>query len=215
MAASGLVVDQLAKCGACQAKPLKIHIYTVLYSVYNNHSEVAMFTIKCKTQDTLELCRLEPFQGTLKRRSDAVIGELADSILSEGLLMPFVVWQTPDGANKLLDGHGRLLALKKLNVPPETELPVLYVQADSEDEAKRSLLQIVSSYGTISKKGALAFCSTIPDYKAPAIKKFVSSKAVKRKASLGGSALIRIKVPSDKEQDVRNILAGVDYIEVL
>lgn len=174
-----------------------------------------MFTIKCKTQDTLALAQLEPFQGSLKRRSDAVVSELADSILSEGLLMPFVVWQTPDGANKLLDGHGRLLALKKLNTPLETELPVLYVQADSEDEAKRSLLQIVSSYGTISKKGALAFCSTIPDYRAPAIKKFVTSKAVKRKASLGGSALIRIKVPADKEQDVRNILAGVGYIEVL
>lgn len=174
-----------------------------------------MFTIKCKTQDTLELCRLEPFQGNLKRRSDAVISELADSILSDGLLMPFVVWQTPDGTNKLLDGHGRLLALKKLNVPPETELPVLYVQADNEDAAKQSLLQIVSSYGTISKRGVLAFCNTIPDYKAPVVKKFVSSKAVKKKERLGGSALIRIKVPSDKEQDVRNILAGVDYIEVL
>lgn len=174
-----------------------------------------MLIFRCSTQDELQLGELEPFQGALKKRSDAVIQELADNIQEEGLLMPFVVWRTPDGHNKLLDGHGRLLALQKLGTPSDYAVPVIFVDADNENQAKQALLQIVSSYGNISKKGALAFCSTIPEYKAPSIRKFVSPPAAKRKNTLLGKSLIRIMVPADKEAEVRKILAGVEYIEVL
>ena len=129
--------------------------------------------------------------------------------------MPFVVWRTPDGHNKLLDGHGRLLALQKLGTPSDYAVPVIFVDAENENQAKQALLQIVSSYGNISKKGALAFCSTIPEYKAPSIRKFVSPPAAKRKNTVLGKSLIRIMVPADKEAEVRKILADVEYIEVL
>ena len=174
-----------------------------------------MLIFRCSTQDELRLSELEPFQGTLKRRSDKVIQELADNIKEEGLLMPFVVWRTQDGHNKLLDGHGRLLALQKLDTPSDYAVPVIFVDAENENQAKQALLQIVSSYGNISKKGALAFCSTIPEYKAPSIRKFVSPPAAKRKNTVLGKSLIRIMVPADKEAEVRKILADVEYIEVL
>lgn len=174
-----------------------------------------MLVINCTVRDTLRLDELEPFQGALKKRSDKVVDELVSSIKNDGLLMPFVVWQTPDGHNKLLDGHGRLLALTKMQVPGDYAVPVIFVEAEDENAAKMALLQIVSSYGTISKKGALEFCSTIPEYKAPAIKKFSAPKATKRKERLLGKALIKIMVPADKETEVRKILAGVDYIEVV
>ena len=174
-----------------------------------------MLIFRCSTQDTLRLGELEPFQGALKKRSDAVVQELADNIKEEGLLMPFVVWRTPDGHNKLLDGHGRLLALQKLDTPSDCAVPVIFVDAENENQAKQALLQIVSSYGNISKKGALAFCSTIPEYKAPSIRKFVSPPAAKRKNTLLGKSLIRIMVPAEKEAEVRKILAEVEYIEVL
>lgn len=182
---------------------------------YDKYSEVSMLVIKCAVRDMLRLDELEPFQGALKKRSDKVIDELAASIENDGLLMPFVVWRTADGNNKLLDGHGRLLALRKLQVPDDYVLPVVYVDANNEDEAKQSLLQIVSSYGTISKHGALAFCSSIPEYRAPVIKKFVTPRTARRSAKSPGKSLIKIMVPTDKEQEVRRILSGVDYIEVL
>ena len=174
-----------------------------------------MLIFRCSTQAELQLSELEPFQGTLKKRSDKVIQELADNIKEEGLLMPFVVWRTPDGHNKLLDGHGRLLALQKLGTPLDFTVPVIFVDAENENQAKQALLQIVSSYGNISKKGALAFCSTIPEYRAPSIRKFVSPPAAKRKNTVLGKSLIRIMVPADKEAEVRKILADVEYIEVL
>ena len=94
-------------------------------------------------------------------------------------------------------------------------MPVIFVDAENENQAKQALLQIVSSYGNISKKGALAFCSTIPEYRAPSIRKFVSPPAAKRKNTVLGKSLIRIMVPADKEAEVRKILADVEYIEVL
>lgn len=174
-----------------------------------------MLVFRCSTQDNLQLGELEPFQGELKKRSDVVIKELADNIQEEGLLMPFVVWRTTDGHNKLLDGHGRLQALQLLGTPSEFAVPVIFVDADNENQAKQALLQIVSSYGNISKKGALAFCSTIPEYRAPSIRKFVTPPVSKRKNNVLGKSLVKILVPADKEAEVRKILAGVEYIEVI
>ena len=174
-----------------------------------------MLIFRCSTQDSLRLGELEPFQGELKKRSDAVIQELADSIQEEGLLMPFVVWRTPDGHNKLLDGHGRLKALGKLEVTSDCAVPVIFIDAEDETKAKQALLQIVSSYGNITKKGALAFCSTIPEYKAPSVRKFVAPSTRKRTNKLLGKSMIKLLVPADKEDEVRKILSGVEYIEVV
>lgn len=173
----------------------------------------------CQTQEVIRLGELTPFQGDLKRRTSKDVTALANSIKDEGLLMPFAVWQH-DGVNKLLDGHGRYAALTELalqdNEIATQDFPVVYIEADTEEQAKKSLLQITSSYGKITREGAVKFCATIPDYKAPAINKFVHKKLVKNKLKEQNSEqVIRIAVPSDKAQAVLDLFKTVSYIRVL
>lgn len=84
--------------------------------------------VKCKTQHTLPLEELTEFQGNLKERDNVDVGKIIKSIRKHGFSFPFFVWNH-DAINHVLDGHGRLLALKQMakdgeNIP---ELPIVYV----------------------------------------------------------------------------------------
>lgn len=178
-----------------------------------------MIEIKCSAPDEVLLSSLVPFQGELKKRTAKNIQELSDSIKQEGLLMPFAIWRNDD-KNYLLDGHGRLAALTELALQDrdivEQTFPAIFIDADSEDSAKKALLQITSAYGRVTKDGAFRFTKTIPEYHAPSINRFVHKKAVARTVqNRPVGALIRIRVPVDKEQEVRDILSQVDGIQVL
>lgn len=181
-----------------------------------------MIQVKCSgTEHTITLGKLVSFQGDLKKRTDKDIDALAKSLVDEGMLMPFAVWRDDvSGSYSLLDGHGRLSALINLSADDidiaTQQFPVLFIDAVSEDEAKKYLLQITSSYGKITKEGAKKFCQSIPEYHAPAINKFIhKSVSQKRFDKPKSSALIRIRVPVDKEAEVKKILKQVEYIEVL
>ncbi len=178
-----------------------------------------MVKILCETPDTLTLGGMTEFQGDLKKRTPKDIKALADSILSDGLIMPFAVWHNPDGLNVLLDGHGRLAALTEIALQDKTvaeqPLPVLYIKAEDEAQARKSLLQITSSYGKINKEGAVRFCQKIPEYKAPAIKFLYTKPKQNRMPKPKSYELIKIKVPVDKSEAVRDLLKQVGYIEVV
>lgn len=179
-----------------------------------------MIKIKCSTPTSVKLSELIPFQGNLKKRSDEEIQQLANSLLEDGLLMPFAVWKKSDSEQYLLDGHGRLAALTKLAGSdaeiPEADYPCLYIEAETEEQAKKSLLQITSSYGHITKKGAVNFCANIPEYHAPAINKFVHTPLKRARVEKPKTeSIIRISVPNDKFADVVDILKSISYIKVL
>lgn len=183
-----------------------------------------MINILCKdVADKLKLHDLVSFQGDLKKRTASDIEELANSIKELGLVMPFAIWPSEKG-NMILDGHGRLAALTSLAMSDATvleqEFPVIYIKADNEEDARKSLLQITSSYGKITKQGAATFCSSIPEYHAPAINKFVHTKISHRKPSAKleerpDRVLIHISVPLDKSFEVKDLLKQVPYIEVI
>ncbi len=179
-----------------------------------------MITIKCDTIETkLKLHDLTPFQGNLKKRTAKDITALATSLTSDGMQMPFVVWKSDTG-NMLLDGHGRLAALSELAIKDieilEQDFPVIYVNAATEEEARKALLQITSSYGKITRDGAIKFCATIPTYSAPSVNKFIHSKPAKRKMEqLSTVTILRVQVPTDKAEEVKALLKQVDYIKVL
>lgn len=180
-----------------------------------------MIKINCKTEDTIKLTDMLAFQGNLKKRTDQDVKELIGSLTTEGLMMPFAVWNH-DSKNYLLDGHGRKEALVKLAVDdPElltVDWPCVYIDAETEDDARRALLQITSSYGKVTKAGYKQFCATIPEYHAPVINKFIS-KPVKVKEQKQVKApektIIKIRVDTDKLDQVKEILSQVTYIEVL
>lgn len=181
-----------------------------------------MLKINCESDATLKLTDMVAFQGNLKKRTDEDISALQESLKTEGLMMPFAVWKH-EGKNYLLDGHGRKEALIRMATNDASilsnEWPVIYVNADTEDEARKALLQITSSYGKITKAGVKQFCVSIPNYKAPAINKFVTKSIPVKKQVAEKSAptktIIKIRVDNDKVEQVRSILKEFAFIEVI
>ena len=181
--------------------------------------------IKCTTKDTIKLTECVPFQGNLKKRTPQDIAELKDSLLREGLLMPFAVWDHDD-KKYLLDGHGRKEALVQLAVEDASLLnvdwPCIYIRADTEDDARKALLQITSSYGKITKAGVKQFTVSIPDYKAPSIAKFVAKPVTKKVEAVDpvqrpnqDKVVLKVSVTKDKVSEVKKILEQFDFIKVL
>lgn len=182
-----------------------------------------MIRINCETSDHLKLTEMQFFQGNLKKRTQKEIDELKASLTTEGLMMPFAVWKHED-KNLLLDGHGRKAALMQL-IDQDTDIlsadwPVVFVQADSEDAARKALLQITSSYGKITKQGYKQFTVSIPDYKAPSIAKFVPKPAKPVNTGLPKNGIyakrvIKIRVDEARYNDILSILQQCSYIEIL
>lgn len=114
--------------------------------------------ITCETKDTLELSELTDFQGELKHRTKEDVQKIITSIEKFGFATPFFVW-SHDGINHVLDGHGRLLALRKMknqgeDIPP---LPIVYVDCEDEEHARKLLLRITSQYGEMTSESVLEF----------------------------------------------------------
>lgn len=117
-----------------------------------------MIKVKCDVKDTLELDELSDFQGNLKERSDADFEKIQKSIKKHGFSFPFFVWKKGK-TNWVLDGHGRLGALRRMAaggeaIPP---LPVVYVKCRDEPEAKEILLKLNSQYGKMTAESVKDF----------------------------------------------------------
>ena len=183
-----------------------------------------MIKINCKTEDTLKLADMAFFQGHLKKRTDKDLAELKQSLETEGLMMPFAVWNH-EGKNLLLDGHGRKQAIMRIieesgeNDMLSVDWPVVYVSAETETDARKALLQITSSYGKITKNGYKQFCVSIPEYKAPAIQKYVAKPVTKTSKPVPVAEptdiVLKIKVSREKIDQVKEILSSFDFIKVL
>jgi DNA modification methylase len=117
-----------------------------------------MIVINCTGSDTLELDELADFQGALKQRSAADINKIIKSIKKHGFSFPFFVW-AHDDIKHVLDGHGRLAALKKMQADGEEipALPCVYVEAENEAEAKEKLLKLNSQYGHMTAESVADF----------------------------------------------------------
>jgi hypothetical protein len=101
---------------------------------------------------------LQPFQGELKQLSDREYQKLKNSLLEHDVFVPFFVWQE---TGKLLDGHQRLRVFIKEGW--DMDVPVLYISAQTEPEAKRKLLVVTSQYGRVTQDGWDEFTWDIDD----------------------------------------------------
>ena len=117
-----------------------------------------MIKVKCDVKDTLELDELSDFQGNLKERGDADFEKIQKSIKKHGFSFPFFVWKKGK-TNFVLDGHGRLGALRRMAAGGETipPLPVVYVKCKDEAEAKEILLKLNSQYGKMTAESVKDF----------------------------------------------------------
>lgn len=104
--------------------------------------------VTCKGAQTLPLDRIEEFQGNLKKLSKKNLEKLKKRIIEDGFNVPFFVWDH-EGQYKALDGHQRIKALCSLreegwDIPL---LPVAFIEASDEADARKKLLAISSQYG--------------------------------------------------------------------
>ena len=88
------------------------------------------------------------FQGDLKKLSKKNLDKLKKRILEDGFNVPFFVWDHA-GDYKVLDGHQRLKALLSLREDgwDMPLLPVAFIEAADEADARKKLLAISSQYG--------------------------------------------------------------------
>lgn len=101
---------------------------------------------------------LEPFQGNLKELSIRNYDKLKNSLLEHGIIVPFFVWKE---SNKILDGHQRQRVLE--NEGWNMDVPVVYISAETEQEAKRKLLVIAAQFGKVTQDGWDEFVWDLPD----------------------------------------------------
>ncbi|HCX88118.1 MAG TPA: hypothetical protein DG761_08835 [Gammaproteobacteria bacterium] len=104
--------------------------------------------IACQGADTKAIDELKEFQGSIKKLPKDNFEKLKRAMLEQGFSAPIFVWENA-GDNMILDGHQRLAVLLKLRrqgyeIPL---LPVVYVEAESENDARLKLLSISSQYG--------------------------------------------------------------------
>ena len=114
--------------------------------------------VSCECKDFLALGELTEFQGGLKSRTEFDVDKIVRSIHKYGIAFPLFVWRH-DGVNHCLDGHGRLLALKKMREDGDTipPLPVVYVDCKDEQAARDLLLRLNSHYGTMTADSVREF----------------------------------------------------------
>jgi DNA modification methylase len=115
--------------------------------------------ITCQAAATLPLEKLRPLQGGLKNLSEENAGKLRASILRHGVTFPFFVWRDRKGACWIIDAHQRDKVLQALSdegyrVPA---VPVAWIQARNETEAREKILLCNSRYGEMSPESLRQF----------------------------------------------------------
>jgi len=124
----------------------------------NGHAAEKTLRITCTGAGTAALDDLRPLQGDLKSLSDENYEKLKRSILEHGFSFPFFVWKNK-GKLFVLDGHQRDKVLPRLRaegyaIPP---LPVAYIEAANEKEARKKILLLTSEYGHMTDESLVQF----------------------------------------------------------
>lgn len=114
--------------------------------------------IACKGADELPLSAFEEFQGNLKSLSESAYKKLKRNILDRGFSFPIHIWKSGE-AIKIIDGHQRIRCLWEMakegyKIP---SLPVVYVHAKDEKEARLKILSGASQFGKVDRQGLYEF----------------------------------------------------------
>lgn len=116
--------------------------------------------VRCKGSHSLYLSDLTVLQGDLKSLSEKNYRKLRKEILELGFSSPIHIW-VKDDKNYILDGTQRTRTLNKMaqegiEIPA---LPVVSVDADDINDAKRKVLALTSQYGKMESQGLYEFMS--------------------------------------------------------
>lgn len=108
--------------------------------------------IKCDSNDFINIEDLSFFEQDIKVRNGYDIKRMKQSIEKSGFICPLFLWHNGK-EDILIDGKTRVLALLALAKEGWTigNIPVVYVEAKDETEAKEKVLQVNSRYGKITE----------------------------------------------------------------
>jgi hypothetical protein len=116
--------------------------------------------ITCKGADLVPISDLQEFQGTLKTLSDTEFKKLKQSIVKHGFSFPVMVWKRGE-SRLIVDGHQRLFTLKKMLSDgysiADNKIPVVWVEAENEKEAKEKILLAMSQFGKYTNESFYEF----------------------------------------------------------
>ena len=96
--------------------------------------------------------QLKPLQGNLKKLPEELYEKLKKSFEKKGMFVPFFVWKKSSEELFILDGHGREKLFEKEQVKVSSakgigyDIPCVFIEAESEKDAKEKLLIINSKY---------------------------------------------------------------------
>ena len=117
----------------------------------------ATIPVTCDPDGTLRRVPIETlagFQQGLKSLSMSEYDQLYASLRRFGFFAPVFVWADH---NLILDGHQRLFVCQDAQLEVEGGIPVVEIEAATEQEAAKKLLVISSTYGKISYEGLYEF----------------------------------------------------------
>nr|BDD44983.1 hypothetical protein 4 [Spirochaetaceae bacterium] len=114
--------------------------------------------IKCTGTTSLPLSELREFQGGIKTIMPAALEALKTSIITHGFSAPIFIWQHSHSYH-VIDGHQRMKALTALEADGYIipDLPIAFIEAASEAEARAKLLHIASQYGDFNLDALFEF----------------------------------------------------------
>lgn len=156
-------------------------------------------------QEMVNRTKIIPLQGMLKELHKEQYEKLKASMLEYGFNFPVFVWENPTTREiKTVDGHQRLFTLEQMfkegyNVPEE--VPVCYLKAANEDDAKRLILVASSRYGKMTDEGFAEFLHNFQDE--------VNFDRLKTVIDLPDIDLSKFELGYVKEEEVEDNLSDV------
>jgi hypothetical protein len=115
--------------------------------------------ITCDVKDHLPIAALHNLQGNLKSLSTENYLRLKKQIEKYGFCAPIFIWKNGKN-NFILDGNQRYKTVSNMiseGTHSCSKLPVVYIDAKSQKEAKEILLSLVSQYGKTEEQGLYEF----------------------------------------------------------
>lgn len=111
----------------------------------------------------LDYRKIQPLQdmgdSSLKDLDEKGYGRLKASLIKHGFTFPGFVWKTEDDQYFAVDMHQRLRVMnaEDMNDHGSYDIPVVYIPAADEKEAKEKLLLATSQFGKITYDGIYKF----------------------------------------------------------
>lgn len=165
--------------------------------------------LACRGAGSVNYKTLVNFQGDLKTLSEEAYQRIRSSIIRFGFMEPISVWND-EGVLKMLNGHQRLTAVKRmveLEGFKPIKLPVNYIDAENYEDAKLRVLALTSDYGQMTQAGAVNYLADM-NVTHDDLVTFLQLRQVDLSAIFQSAAEAKLSLPPREELTISGLLVG-------